>query len=317
MFFIVVLILTTAAIAASAAFFSIYGLAQIFSGAFLAVVIMASALEAGKLMAASYVYRYWDKITFLMKTYLITSIMVLMLITSAGIFGFLSQAHIQSNFALDQINSQIVLLEQDTTRISQLKDERLERRNQIDADIANMPSTYVTGRQRLIEAYKVERTRIDDEVIAYDTQIAEIAAKVGELKMNELETKSHIGPILFIAEVLGKDVNTAIMWMIMLIMFAFDPLAVVLTIGVNIALRQRQLEKELQLEEPEPVINELSQLGNDPETENDYVSSKRLEELLAQLTKTADLTPEEIEKRNVVEEMLRKRQIKQRIRTNS
>ncbi len=95
MVFISVLILVTFAIAACAAYFSIYGLAVIFSGVFWPVVVMGASLEAGKLAAASYVYRYKDSISQVMRAYLIAAIVVLMLITSAGIFGFLSMGYQQ------------------------------------------------------------------------------------------------------------------------------------------------------------------------------------------------------------------------------
>ena len=85
MVFIILLILSALTISATAGYFSIYGLAAIFTGSFWSIVIMGSSLEVGKLMAASYVYRFWDKINFLMKTYLISAIIVLMFITSVGL----------------------------------------------------------------------------------------------------------------------------------------------------------------------------------------------------------------------------------------
>jgi len=320
--FIVVLILTTLAIAGSAAFFSIYGLAQIFAGAFLPVVIMASSLEAGKLVAASYVYRYWNDISKVMKTYLISSVVVLMLITSAGIFGFLSQAHMASNATLTETNAKVALLEEDKTRTETLKQERLDRRKQIDTQIANLPSDYVRSRQRLMNQFNEERKRIDKEVVEYDATIADKSKQIGELKITKLKDEAHVGPILFIAEAMGKDVNTAITWMIILIMFAFDPLAVVLTIGVNQALQKHKADKggakadvivneEDNVDEPEPAITSVEQLIRTPQ---EGVTIAQIQEALDALNRDRDLSPDELVQKQALEEMLRKKEVKQLVR---
>ena len=162
--FIILLVLSTLSIAGSAAFFSIYGLAQIFTGSFWPVVIMASSLEAGKLISASYVYRYWNKISILMRSYLIAAVLILMVITSAGIFGFLSAAYQQDILPLEQNKQQVVLLLHEKDEIQNLKSERLERRKQIDNDIASLPNNYVKGRQRLMKSYGPELKQIRDDI---------------------------------------------------------------------------------------------------------------------------------------------------------
>jgi hypothetical protein len=322
--FIVVLILTTLAIAGSAAFFSIYGLAQIFSGAFLPVVIMSSSLEAGKLVAASFVYRYWNDISRAMRTYLIASIIVLMLITSAGIFGFLSQAHIATNAQLTETNSKVALLEEDKTRTEQLKQERLARRKQIDDQVANLPADYVRSRQRLINEFNEERKRIDKEVVQYDATIASDSKQISELKLTKIKEEAHVGPILFIAEAMGKDVNTAITWMIILIMFAFDPLAVVLTIGVNVALKLRssskaasgsdtsiEVDEPIELDEPTPAITSVEQLVKTPQ---ESITIEQIRDALDQLNRDRELSPQELIQKQALEEMLRKKEVKQSVR---
>lgn len=130
--FIILLILVTLSIAGSAAFFSVYGLAQIFTGSFWPVVVMAGSLEAGKLIAASFCYRYWQKITFFLKTYLVTAIFVLMLITSAGIFGFLSSAYQQNILPLAEMERKVELLVQKVDGLEELKTEAIVRRQQLE-----------------------------------------------------------------------------------------------------------------------------------------------------------------------------------------
>ena len=223
--FIIILILTTLSIAGSAAFFSIYGLAQIFAGSFWPVVIMASSLEAGKLVSASYVYRYWNEISFVMKSYLISAILILMLITSAGIFGFLSAAYQTDTLSLREIESQIVLLEEE-------KGELRERKKQIDDNIASINPNYITKRMELIDKLSPETDRINN-------RIPTITAKIHELKSIKIVEESHVGPIIYIAKAFDQDTDNATKWMILLIIFVFDPLAVALTIATNNVLMIR------------------------------------------------------------------------------
>jgi len=223
--FIVILILTTLSIAGSAAFFSIYGLAQIFAGSFWPVVIMASSLEAGKLVSASYVYRYWNEISFVMKSYLISAILILMLITSAGIFGFLSAAYQTDTLSLREIESQIVLLEEE-------KGELRERKKQIDDNIASINPNYITKRMELIDKLSPETDRINN-------RIPTITAEIHKLKAVKITEESHVGPIIYIAKAFDRDTDDATKWMILLIIFVFDPLAVALTIATNNVLMIR------------------------------------------------------------------------------
>lgn len=282
MIFIILLALTTLSIASAAAYFSICGLAQIFSGAFWPVVIMASALEAGKLMTASYVYRYWKHLTWIMKSYLISAIIVLMMITSAGIFGFLTSAHQEGTASFTEVETKISSLQQQIDQDQQSKSQKLERRKQIDNEVANLPNNFVRGREKLSKQFNDERVQIEKDVQRYDTEIESYTKQMSDFKLTETREKLHVGPILYVARALGKDPEDAIIWMTVLIMFAFDPLAVVLTIGFNLALAQRkeeftstQLEHALENvepiiiddyeQEPSPSITSIDELKGDDE----------------------------------------------------
>jgi len=244
--FIIILILTTLSIAGSAAFFSIYGLAQIFAGSFWPVVVMASSLEAGKLVSASYVYRYWQQISFIMKSYLITAILILMLITSAGIFGFLSAAYQTDTLSLRDIESQIELLETE-------KKELRARKKEIDADVGRVKANYITKRIELINKYASETDHIN-------TRLPILIAELYKLKSTQIQEESHVGPIIYIAKVFNQDTDDATKWMILLIIFAFDPLAVALTIATNNAMMQRKEENEsLKIVDTEDVSNDESE----------------------------------------------------------
>ena len=132
MIFIALLILTTTFIAGAAAFFSVYGLAATFSGTFWSVVLMGSSLEAGKLIAASYLYRYWNKTNIWLKTYLMAGVATLMLLTSTGIFGYLSSGYQQDVLPLKQAEQQVQALEAEKVRL-------IQRKMQIDDQIASLP----------------------------------------------------------------------------------------------------------------------------------------------------------------------------------
>lgn len=133
MIFLILLILTTAAIAGSAAFFSVYGLAYTFSGTFWSVVVMGGSLEAGKLMAASYLYRFWNNTHLLLRWYLMAGVIALMLLTSAGIFGYLSSGYQADVLPLKEMNEQVRLLEDERQRA-------IDRKAQIDQQLMKGPT---------------------------------------------------------------------------------------------------------------------------------------------------------------------------------
>ncbi len=227
--FIIVLILTTFAVAASAAFFSVYGLAHLFTGALIPVIIMGSALEAGKLVAASFLYRYSKVINKALKLYLAFAILILMVITSMGIFGFLTAAYQQDTLPLAEMQQKIALYEQEQTQLT-------ERRTQIDKQIADVGPNYVRAKQRLVKEFDAERKSID-------ARLAELTPELQQLKTQQVNVEAKVGPIMFIAEVMGKDPSTAVFWFVIILISVFDPLAVALTIATNIAIQQRKKEK--------------------------------------------------------------------------
>lgn len=315
--FIIILVLVTLSLAGSAAYFSIYGLAAIFSGVFWPVVLMGSSLEAGKLIAASYVYRYRNTITTLMKTYLIAAVIILMLITSAGIFGFLSMGYQQDTLSFKQQEQQITLLLQEQEELSKFKEERLARKKQIDADIASLPNNYITGRQRLMKSYGPELNNLRNDIEIYTKQINEKTIKISELKQQKLMNEVHIGPIIFIAKAFSTDTDDATKWMIILIIFAFDPLAVTLTLGVNHAILERK--KKLGYIEPSLAAVECAISDDElpvPDIASDATTNISIDDLKEAIDamQKHDLTTAEMAQKGMLEEMLEKKLVKEKIR---
>lgn len=315
--FIILLAFTTVTIAGAAGFFSIYGLAQIFSGAFWPVVIMGSSLEAGKLVAASFVYRYWKQTSIFLRAYLMIAILILMVITSAGIFGFLSGAYQQDMLPIKQNAQQILLLEQDNIELAQLKLERLDRKKQIDADIAALPNNYITARKQLLKVFGPELDQLKLDVADYTAQIRANVMSVQELKQTVLEQEAHTGPIIFIASVFDRDVDDTTKWLILMIIFAFDPLAVALTIGTNQALRMRKETKNAGTDTE--VVNALpksiEQLLDGPV---EGLTIEQIREALANFeVPEHQMTPEERMHVELLRQQLAKKEITERIRTGA
>lgn len=281
MFFIALLILATTAIAGAAAYFSVYGLAYTFSGVFWSVVAMGASLEAGKLIAASYLYRYWHKTHVLLRTYLMLGVAALMLMTSVGIFGYLSSGYQQDVLPLKQKTEQVQLLEEEKVRM-------LDRKRQIDGIMAgSVTVSTVEGskgidrnavralrettraRESLVKQYKAEQKDVTQRVKELDTELL-------TLKQELIKVEAHIGPITYIAKAFNQPTDDATKWLIFLIIFAFDPMAVALTLAVNTAMRIRQEEKEgvekvvIPPPAPEPLPEVVSNIINAEPLPNDF-----------------------------------------------
>ena len=238
------------ALSASAAWYSIIGLTAIFAAAKIPIVIMGATLEVSKLVVASWLYRNWKEIPFLMKTYLTGALLVLMFLTSMGIFGFLSKSHADQSMNSGDVLAKIEMLEQ-KIQIEQSKiDSAKTTLAQLDAQVNEMigRSTSTSAINRSITIRKQQ----DKERITLTQSIQESQAKIDELreqliphKMQNRQLEAEVGPIKYIAALIygeNPDENLlekAIRWVILLIVGVFDPLAVVMLIAANWSMRHR------------------------------------------------------------------------------
>lgn len=240
----ILLMLTSLVIAGVAGWFSVYGLAHIYQGAFISVLLMGGALEIGKLVATSFLYRYWSYTTWLLKTYLIIAILGLMLITSSGIFGYLSNAYQQDAVGIKDVTSRIELIDREYEELS-------KRELAIDAEVNAVDPKYVTARLKLMTQYKPEKDKITERRNAIRSEKLELSSK-------QLEVEAHTGPIIYIAKAMDKDVDTAVMWLSLLIIAVFDPLAVALTIAANaVFIRNRELKDAAKPPEEPTVVEKI------------------------------------------------------------
>jgi len=223
-------------VAGSAAFYSVFGLSKLFSGAAIAVVIMAGSLEFAKLVTASFLYRYWDEINKLMKSYLIIGVVTLVVITSAGIFGFLSNAY-QGATASFEKESTALLYKQD--RLDQLTEDKKFLKEELDVAVSELPDNYRTAKRKLREEYQPKINQINEDMM-------NLKQEVGDLKIALVETGVDVGPAIFLARIFDTDVDTVVKYFIFMLIAVFDPLAVVLVISYNLTLQVRMRDEKSQ-----------------------------------------------------------------------
>jgi len=221
-------------IAGSAAFFSVYGLSKLFAGAQLAVIIMAGSLEFGKLVAASFLYRYWDKINLAHKIYMTIATVVLVLITSAGIFGFLSNAYQGATVGFEK-ESTALIYKQD--RLDQLLDDKTFLKEELDAAVSELPENFRTAKRKLRAEYQPQINQINKDILS-------LKGEVGELKIALVETGVDVGPAIYLARIFDTDVDSVVKFFIFILIFVFDPMAVMFVISYNVTLQDRKDEDE-------------------------------------------------------------------------
>lgn len=241
-FFLAVLAIT---IAATAAYFSIYGLALVFSGAIIAVAVMASALEVGKLALTSVVFHYWRQFHPLATLYYVLAIIGLMIITSWGIYGFLSAAYQKSLIPLQQVEIKTNQLQDRLVLLDQEYDRRIERLAQMDTIISSIGANYITRRMEEMEKQAPERDDLIERTKQIEQEKIELLQDSADLQNQTIEIESHIGPIVNIARQFGIEKDQAIHYLILLFIFVFDPLAIGLTIAVNTIIKIDKQSKRL------------------------------------------------------------------------
>ena len=267
MIFIGILVSAALLIASAAAFFSVYGLAQVFAGAFLSVVIMGIALEVGKLVAASFLYRYWDSISKALKAYLMAAVLALMAITSMGISGYLTAAYQTDTVGLRDGNAKLASHTEELDRL-------IARKADMDRQVSQLPADYVAARQKLMKSFEKEYAEMTPRI----TFLQEEKSK---LQAQKITTEAKVGPIVFISKVLGSETDDAIFWLIVLIVCVFDPLAVALTLAANIAIADRVSRKISAAPVVEEVTPEVTEVpASNVTTRDDIIQSARRQALL-------------------------------------
>ena len=236
-------------VAGSAAFFSVFGLSKLFAGAQLSVIIMAGSLEFSKLVAASFLYQYWYSASKLLKTYLSIGVVVLVLITSAGIFGYLSNAYQGATINFEK-QSTALLYKED--RLDQLEEDKIYLKEELEAAVAELPENYRTAKRQLREEYQPKINQIN-------TDMMELKGEIGDLKVELVETGVDVGPAIYLARAFGTDVDTVVKFFIFILIFVFDPMALAMVLAWNTAVGRRSFEVYKEGDKVEKIFKEYKE----------------------------------------------------------
>lgn len=261
--------LTALTIALVAAFFSVYGIATLFAGAFTLTALMASALEVGKLVSVTFLYRYWQKTKSFLKVYLGIATVVLMLVTSLGIFGYLSAAYQKSSIEFKAGQEKIALIEaqktylhdkvsQSQTRIKTLNDLRAMQEARLNEAMTNAFLTRNPLQLKQIQQQTIEMIKSADENIKAEQdriqkttdEIQTIDQQVNEMKFASAG-KKDIRTFQFVADQFNTTLDKVAKWFILTLIFVFDPLAVALILAYNVAVYKKQKEEVETVELPQ------------------------------------------------------------------
>jgi len=242
MFLTLLTFLSAISISVIAAGYSIIGLATLFAGATLPIIAMGSALEVGKLVAASWLYHNWKaNIPRLLKAYLFSAIIILIFITSMGIFGFLSKAHLDSVQPQANFTIQTELIDKQIANQEKIIERSQNTLDRLDAALDKyIDMEYVTRGLKEREKQKEERQILQNAINEATQKISDLQIQKSTIELDQQKIEAEIGPLKYIAELIYGDnakdhFDEAVRYAIMVLIFVFDPLAVLLVITANIS----------------------------------------------------------------------------------
>lgn len=250
-------------ISSVSAFYSVSGLTAIFAAAKVPIIIMGTALEVGKVVTTIWLRKNWARVGSIMKVYLVISMVVLMLITSMGIFGFLSKAHLDQAVPTADVQAEVALIDE---KIKTQRDNIAANKlvlTQMDNSVTEILSRSrdERGAERAVQirrSQSAERTKLQKENDLYQQKIQELQAQRAPIAARVRQVEAEVGPIKYIAALIYGDqagaevLESAVRWVIIVLVAVFDPLALALMLAVN---------RKLELEEQDKVVptQEVSQ----------------------------------------------------------
>jgi len=250
--FPLIIALSALSVSASAAVYSVTGLSMLFAGASTAVIVMAASLEVAKLVIASLLYQYWNKLNKILRVYLTIAAAVLILITSAGIYGYLSSAYQKTADQTSIIDSKVASLDTkkklyENTRAGILQEK--QSLSELKGTLSKGSTTQYTDRKgnlvvrsnnasiKQIENASKSDDKLSSKLDIVNDSIFALETKILEVKTNATAT-SELGPLKFLSKLTGVAMDRIINWYILVIIFVFDPLAIALVIAANFAFSQ-------------------------------------------------------------------------------
>ena len=235
----------------TAAYYSIIGLIAIFPGAILPITLMGASLEFAKLVAASWLYRSWDIAPKVIKIYFIFAVIILMFITSLGTFGYLSKVHLESSASVADKSIEISRIEQQIAN----EQRQLDNAQKAIDNLENASATSIFDASKVRATQREERAELTKEIKESSNRIDELNLQLVPLRVANAQVEAKVGPLKYIAELIyGKEeaknyFDSAVRFVIILIVLVFDPLAVLLLIAANISYNQSKKQKDEEVQE--------------------------------------------------------------------
>ena len=281
MTFTILLALSGLTLSAVAIYYSVIGLTAIFAAAFWPIVVMGTTLEVSKLVAASWLKANWERIPLLMKTYMMVAVVVLMLITSMGIFGFLSKAHLDQGVPTGDIAAKVELIDEKIKTQRDNIDASRKALAQLDAQVNERltRSTDDRGAERAVQIRRQqaqERTKLQNEIANAQSEVSKLNEQRAPIASELRKVEAEVGPIKYIAAMIYGDnpdanlLEKAVTWVIMIIVFVFDPLAVLLLLASQMTWQWYKRDKELSYT-PDPYVADVGEKPTEEELEDDFL----------------------------------------------
>ena len=278
MIFGIIILFVALTISAVAAFYSIVGLTALFASATTSIIIMGTSLEIGKIITTVWLHKYWDRASLKFKLYLVPAIIILMLVTSMGIYGYLSKAHLDQGLPSGDIMAQVQLLDDkiktELYNIEANKKTLQQLDSQVDQLLSRTDSERGATHAVKIRSQQVDERRLLQESVAQSQKtVAQLQNERLPIAMQVRKVEAEIGPVKYIAALMygdNPDSNTlehAVRWVIILLIIVFDPLAIVLILVADQTMtwsKEDSTKNDTVIIEPvvEPMSSVLDQVKN-------------------------------------------------------
>jgi len=286
MLFALITLLSAISLSAIAAYYSVIGLMAIFAASPIPIAIMGGALEFSKLIAASWAYKNWKIAPRFLKYYFTIAVIILMFITSLGIFGYLSKAHNDQNLVSGDVQAQIALIDEKIKVEKDNIDVNRKTLKQMDesVDQVMVRSKDEKGAEsaaKLRKAQQTERGRLLKEIETYNKRVSTLNEERAPIAAQIRKVEAEVGPIKYIAALLYDDVDSNILdksvrFVIILLVLVFDPMAVLLVIAGNFSLREIEREKREKSGGYEINIPSVTTVGPVPMDKNEVLSAREM-----------------------------------------
>jgi len=283
------------------AYYSVTGLAAIFSGAIIPILIMGGSLELGKVVAAVWLKNNWERASLTFKLYLLPAVVVLMLITSMGIFGFLSKAHNDQNLVSGDVQGKIAIYDEKIKTAKENIDANRKALKQMDesVDQSMARSADEKGADKAValrRSQAKERARLQQEISAEQKTISSLNEQAAPIRAEVRKVEAEVGPIKYVAKLIYDDnpdaniLEKAVVWMIVIIVAVFDPLALVLILAAQQSIRwaEEETDEEAHARIEQELAETMQDLGIKEEPKYEADDSPLTEEQLKQIQESAD-----------------------------